>query len=120
MKLVKFFFALAFSSALSTTASANDALEQYTAKLQKHTAKHVEYPKRAQQRNWQGLVKLRVTIDAQGQVQNIQVLEESNYSSLNRAALRSVERANPYPAIPGELGLESYEFIVPINFKLSS
>ncbi|MCX2780096.1 energy transducer TonB [Microbulbifer thermotolerans] len=119
MKLLKLMFALAVFAAGSNTASANDALDQYATQLKKHTAQHVRYPRRAQERKWEGVVQLQVTIDAKGQVQNIQVLKESNYSSLNRAALRSVESANPYPAIPAELGLDSYEFVVPINFKLS-
>lgn len=119
MKLLNLFVGLALSIAASSATSASDTAERYVAELKRHTAQHVRYPRRAQERKWEGIVQLQVTIDAQGQVQDIQVLQESNYSSLNRAALRSVESANPYPAIPEELGIDSYEFIVPINFKLS-
>lgn len=99
--------------------AAADTLERYASTLKRHTLKHLSYPRRAQERNWEGDVQLRITIDAQGKVQNIQLVEESRYSNLNREALRSVERANPYPPIPAELGREIYEFTVPIAFRLN-
>jgi len=118
MKPTKFFAALSLF-AVSLHAAAADTLESYASKLKNHTAQHVKYPKRALDRGWEGEVHLRITIDAKGQVQDIQVVEESRYSNLNREALRSVERANPYPPIPAALGLETYEFTMPINFRLS-
>ncbi|WP_323846751.1 energy transducer TonB [Microbulbifer magnicolonia] len=119
MKLFNFLLALALSTAALNAGAASDSLDRYMSDLKRHTAKYIDYPRRAQERKWEGVVQLRVTIDAKGQVQDIQVLEESRYSSLNREALRSIERANPYPAIPAELGLQTYEFIMPINFSLS-
>lgn len=100
--------------------SANSALEQYSSKLKRHTLENIKYPRRALERNWEGEVQLKITIDSQGQVQDIKVLKESRYSNLNREALRSVERANPYPPIPAALGVSSYEFTVPISFRMSS
>lgn len=93
--------------------------QQYETALTRHTLKNISYPRRAQEKGWEGEVLLKISINKSGEVQDIQVVKESNYSSLNREALRSVERANPYPAIPAELGAESYDFTVPINFKMS-
>lgn len=92
---------------------------QYVSTLNNHTLKNIRYPSRAQRRKWEGNVVLKITIDSSGQVQDIKVLEESSYSSLNREALRSVERANPYPAIPTSMGVDNYSFTVPIRFKLN-
>lgn len=117
MKLFNLFLALALSAA--SLHAAGDALDDYRDTLQRHTVQHIKYPRRALQRNREGLVQLRVTIDAKGQVQDIQVVEECDYSSLNREALRSIERANPYPPIPAALGLDTYAFTMPINFRLS-
>ncbi|MFV8781588.1 energy transducer TonB [Microbulbifer sp. SA54] len=93
--------------------------DQYEIILTKHTIKNIRYPKRAQVKGWEGDVLLQISINQHGEVQDIQVVEESSYSSLNREALRSVERANPYPAIPASLGTDKYSFTVPISFKLA-
>lgn len=131
MHPIKFAFALSLSAlafcaqATPLTArvgaqqAASDALSHYVDTLKKHTFKNIKYPRRALERNWEGDIQLKITIDAKGQVQDLQVLEESRYSNLNREALRSVERANPYPPIPAELGINSYQFTVPITFRLS-
>ncbi|QIL89912.1 TonB family protein [Microbulbifer sp. SH-1] len=93
--------------------------QKYETDLTRHTLKNISYPRRAQEKGWEGEVLLKISINKKGEVQEIQVVKESNYSSLNREALRSVERANPYPAIPDELGTDTYFFTVPINFKMS-
>ncbi|WP_288130959.1 energy transducer TonB [Microbulbifer sp.] len=94
-------------------------VEQYASILNNHTMKNIRYPARAERKRREGNVILRITIDKSGQVKDIEVVEESNYSSLNREALRSVERSNPYPAIPANLGIDSYSFTIPIRFKLN-
>jgi len=93
-------------------------VDQYSDTLNRHTLKNIRYPSRAQQRGWEGEVLLKVLVNKGGEVQEIEVLEESSYSSLNREALRSVERANPYPQIPANLGVETFSFTVPIRFSL--
>lgn len=92
--------------------------DQYESTIIRHTLKNIRYPRRAQAKSQQGEVHLRVNINKSGEVQDIKVLQESSFSSLNREALRSVERANPYPAIPTALGAENYSVTVPIVFKL--
>ncbi|WP_043318896.1 energy transducer TonB [Microbulbifer sp. HZ11] len=95
-------------------------VESYSDALNRHTMKNLRYPSRAQQRGWEGEVVLKIVVNKSGEVQDIQVVEESSYSSLNREALRSVERANPYPQIPSHLGVDSFSFTVPIRFSLGS
>ncbi|WP_226663069.1 energy transducer TonB [Microbulbifer aggregans] len=94
------------------------ASDQYESTIIRHTLKNIRYPRRAQTKGQQGEVHLRVNINKSGEVQDIKVLEESSFSSLNREALRSVERANPYPVIPAALGTDNFSVTVPIVFKL--
>lgn len=119
MHPIKFALALSLSALALCAQAAPDALGQYASTLKSHTLKNIEYPRRALARNWEGEVLLKITIDSEGQVQDIQVVEESSHSSLNREALRSVERSNPYPPIPAALGISSYEFTMPVTFRLS-
>ncbi|WP_444929646.1 TonB family protein [Microbulbifer sp. SSSA002] len=90
----------------------------YHSGLLSHTFRHIRYPKRAQARGQEGSVRLNVTINSQGEVEDIQPISESRFSSLNREAQAAVRRAGPYPAIPPLLGADTYSFSIPITFRL--
>ncbi|QKX17386.1 TonB family protein [Microbulbifer sp. YPW1] len=94
------------------------ARQIYHSMLLRHTFKHINYPKRAQERGQEGSVRLNVTIDNKGNVKTVSTLQESRYSSLNREAVEAVERAGPYPATPAQLKIDEYNFTVPITFRL--
>ncbi|MBB3062322.1 TonB family protein [Microbulbifer rhizosphaerae] len=94
------------------------ARQLYHSMLLRHTFKNTRYPQRAQQRGQEGSVRLNVVIDAQGQVKDIQTVQESRYSSLNREAREAIERSSPYPKAPAQLTQSEYRFTVPITFRL--
>ncbi|WP_444945720.1 TonB family protein [Microbulbifer sp. VTAC004] len=86
--------------------------------LLRHTFSHIRYPKRAQERGQEGSVRLHVVIDSAGDIQEIQTVQDSRYSILNREARAAVERAAPYPSVPTQLGSEGFSFSLPITFNL--
>ncbi|WP_308363712.1 MULTISPECIES: TonB family protein [unclassified Microbulbifer] len=94
------------------------ARQLYHSMLLRHTFKNTRYPQRAQERGQEGSVRLNVVIDARGQVKDIQTVQESRYSSLNREAREAIERSSPYPKAPAQLTQSEYRFTVPITFRL--
>ncbi|WP_444936679.1 TonB family protein [Microbulbifer sp. JMSA004] len=94
------------------------ARQIYHSSLLRHTFRYIRYPKRAQERGQEGSVRLNVTIGSQGQLIDIQPIQESRFSSLNREAQAAVRRAEPYPGVPMQLGADSYNFSIPITFRL--
>ncbi|AOS96950.1 Gram-negative bacterial tonB protein [Microbulbifer aggregans] len=94
------------------------ARQIYHSMLLRHTYKFIRYPKRAQERGQEGSVRINVSIDSRGQIREIQTLQESRYATLNREAREAVERAGPYPAAPPQLVKDTYQFTVPITFRL--
>ncbi|MEX2962646.1 TonB family protein [Microbulbifer sp. TYP-18] len=94
------------------------ARQVYQAVLARHTFKHIRYPKRAQERGQEGSVRLKVIINSRGYVTEVQTMQESRFGSLNRAAVAAVETAAPYPAVPPQLAQDTYEFTLPITFRL--
>ncbi|WP_444926652.1 TonB family protein [Microbulbifer sp. TRSA002] len=94
------------------------ARQIFHSSLLRHTFRYIRYPKRAQERGHEGSVRLNVTIDSQGQVQDIQPVQESRHASLNREAQAAVRRAGPYPGVPVQLGTDTYNFSIPITFRL--
>ena len=90
----------------------------YHSKLLKWTYKYISYPKRAAKRNQEGSVRLSVTIDRKGNVKTVAPIEESNFGSLNKEAIKAVKRASPFPPMPDALSGEDFEFSMPIVFRL--
>lgn len=91
----------------------------YIAKLAKWTSNFVKYPRSALRSQQEGTVRLTVTLRRDGRIQDVQVLEKSEYETLNKAATRAVKSASPYPAVPEEITGEQFLFTVPVVFKLN-
>ena len=53
------------------------------------------YPNRAKRRMWEGTVELRVSIRADGEIQDVHVLESSGHRILDQDALKTVRLASP-------------------------
>ncbi len=90
----------------------------YISKLTRWTGSFVEYPRKALRSNYEGTVRLMVTIDRQGEVQSIEYEEETPHKSLNQSAYKAVEKASPYPAVPNTIKSDTFSFSIPIAFRL--
>lgn len=91
----------------------------YIAKLTKWTGNFVTYPRGALRNQQQGTVRLTVTLARDGRVKDVQILEKSEYDTLNKAATRAVKSASPYPAVPDAITGEQFLFTVPVVFRLN-
>src|SRR5690606_14610815 len=74
--------------------------QHYMSDVMRKTLQNMRYPRRAQERAQEGSIRLAVTVARDGKLQDVKIVEESRYSLLNKEALDSVERANPFPALP--------------------
>ncbi|MBU3070965.1 TonB family protein [Aestuariicella sp. G3-2] len=90
----------------------------YHSQLLKWTYQHIRYPQRAASRGQEGSVRIAVVIDRQGEVQSVSEVESSKYETLNREALRAVERSKPFPPMPDDIQGSEFAFSLPIQFRL--
>ncbi|WP_323816271.1 TonB family protein [Cellvibrio sp. NN19] len=95
------------------------AKQFYMADVFKKIYSNVSYPKRAQELQQAGTVRLAVVIDALGKIKTIVPIEESQFSLLNKAALAAVEKAAPFSPLPEGFNLTELELSVPITFSLA-
>ncbi len=77
-----------------------------------------DYPPQARRLNQQGRTLLRARVNAQGQVEQVQIVESSGFPALDQSALRAVERWQFTPARQGDSAIPSW-VTVPIVFSLS-
>ncbi len=78
----------------------------------------VLYPGRAIDRNQEGTVEINIRLKKNGELIEASFNQESEYSLLNRAALKAVQDASPFPAAPEKLSEDELELAIPIRFQI--
>jgi protein TonB len=76
------------------------------------------YPLLARRKGWEGTVIIDIRISGDGRVREAQVEKSSGYSILDDAALGAVRNWRIAPS--GRVDVASFEFRVPVIFKLTS
>jgi len=94
------------------------AQRDYTPLVVQKIYQNISYPSRAVSKNQQGTVRVAIKIARSGELQSALTTQESKHSSLNRAALKAVEKAAPFPTLPEEITADSFELSIPITFRL--
>ena len=97
----------------------NAARDAYTQNVQSELRRNHRYPKIAVSRGIQGEVKLKISIDKEGNVTSVMVLESSGNASLDEGAIATVKRSNLKQFYPEILHGRNYEFTTPIVFTLT-
>ncbi|NGO50213.1 TonB family protein [Allomesorhizobium camelthorni] len=92
------------------SAAGNAAVSNYPGKI-------VSKLRRAARRQkLQGKVMVAFTVSANGGVGGVRVVRSSGSPVLDNAAIETVRRAAPFPAIPEGAGRSSWPFAVPLEF----
>ncbi len=86
--------------------------------LAREFAKHKQYPRIAQMRGWQGTVRIKLDVDANGNVTGSIVSESSGYETLDKQALEMAKKASPLPTPPEALRHRPFTVTVPVLFRL--
>ena len=94
------------------------SMADFAALLQAWLEQHKRYPASARRRNERGVVRLRFVLLQDGRISDYEVVESSGSLTLDDAARKLLERAQPMPAIPRPLGRTQLEFVVPIAYEL--
>jgi len=76
------------------------------------------YPLLARRRGLEGTISLRIALRRDGSVASSRLVLTSEHDELDDAALDIIRRATPFPPVPESIGGTTFEFTVPIRFKL--
>lgn len=96
----------------------NAARDAYIKGVQNELQRNHRYPKIAQNRGVQGEVKLRISIDSNGNVSNITILESSGNASLDEGAIATVKRSNLKQLYPEILRGRDFTINTPIVYTI--
>lgn len=105
---------------LSSTGPGHRALvlEAYLQALYRNLAQYREYPFWARLRGLEGVVVVGFTLDREGHLLRSWVVTSSGHRSLDRAALRTLERVERYPPLPREVPGDHLTLRVPLVYRL--
>ncbi len=88
----------------------------YWSEVHSAIAGQIRYPSSARMRRMEGSVTVHISIDGNGDLQDV-AARESSAQLFSRAVVAAVRRAAPYPAPPGALG-DIINLELPVAFRL--
>ncbi|WP_265517983.1 energy transducer TonB family protein [Nitratireductor luteus] len=98
------------------TRQGNAAVSNYPGKVVSKLRRALRYPRQAKRDGLRGEARVAFTISRNGSVSGIRIVRSSGSPVLDQAAVETVRRAAPFPAIPGNAGRASWPFTVPLAF----
>lgn len=104
-------------AAPAATNLSSDAKQNWEARLLAHLEHYRRFPSRARAARQQGTVQIRFRMNRTGSVLTASVLLSSGFTTLDQAALDTLKRAQPLPAIPKDMP-DEVELTIPVEFYL--
>jgi protein TonB len=92
-------------------------LADWSARLRAHLERHKRFPADADPQRDRGLARVSFVVDLQGRVLSQRLSGSSGSAALDREAVSLLQRAQPLPPPPREMGRNSVAVTVPINFQ---
>ncbi|KPJ96397.1 MAG: hypothetical protein AMJ55_02175 [Gammaproteobacteria bacterium SG8_15] len=81
-------------------------------------SEHFSYPRLAQRNGWQGMVKLGLRIEPNGQLSRIKVVSTSGFPILDQAALETLNRISTLQGVERWLGGTYFDTVLPVEYRL--
>lgn len=102
-----------------TMAPANPfAISAWRNELLQRLLQAKRYPEEARDRDQQGVVQLRISLDRQGKLLSANLVKSSGFAVLDAAAVATIHRAEPFPEPPPQMPGNPIELTVPVHFAL--
>jgi len=81
----------------------------------------IVYPRRAQRREIEGIVRVEIVLAASGALRSVRLVATSGSDILDEAAISLVRRVAPFPAVPRDLSPNGQDiaFLAPIQYRLN-
>ncbi|MDE5913890.1 MAG: energy transducer TonB, partial [Campylobacter jejuni] len=100
--------------------NAKEQVKSYQALLMAHLTKFKKYPQEAIMQKQEGVVRIRVSIDENGNVLSKELKKSCLYAVLNDEVLSLFKRASPLPKPPKEMlkNGNKISFVMPIDYNI--
>lgn len=103
---------------VAVSPSPREAVATWQSRLLAHLERYKRYPAAARARRQEGVTTIRFVMDGSGTVVSAKLERSAGYSLLDEEGVALLERAQPLPPPPPEMGNGRIELVVPIQFFL--
>jgi pilus assembly protein CpaC len=100
---------------VSTPGSAS---EKYALSVQQKILSAIAYPYEAQEKGWEGTVKLTLVLQRDGTLQSVVVKDSSGHEVFDQDAINTAQILAPYAALPSEIEANEMTVTIPIVYSL--
>lgn len=97
----------------------NTPQARYNTLLSSIINKHKHYPRMARALHQEGRVLIQVTLDKDGNLLNLEIIEKASFDTLTKAAVETIRNVGKFPPLPSELGKDVLTFKVPVDYKIT-
>ena len=102
-----------------TGADAGEALRaQLRGRLQNALVAHFNYPLIARRRGWEGVVRVGLRVEPDGQLSGLRVIDSSGHALLDRAALDSLQQVGRLPDVMDWMQGRRLDMVLPVRYRL--
>ena len=101
-----------------TSASTARSIVSWQNSVMLQINRHKRYPEAARSRDMQGVVQVHIEIDRGGRLLSSEIVRSSGHALLDEEALEILKRATPLPAVPVGMQGETFDFRIPIGFRI--
>jgi len=95
-----------------------NAESQYQGQILSLIESNKFYPKRAKKMRQEGDVRVTFTLNRDGSIQNLKVLDETAPSLLKRAALKAIQLSALFPPFPSNSNRDTWSFETTLRYRL--
>jgi pilus assembly protein CpaC len=94
------------------------ASEKYAMSVQQKILSAIAYPYEAQEKGWEGMVKLTLVLQRDGTLQSVVVKDSSGHEVFDQDAVNTAQILAPYAAFPSDIVADEMTLIIPIVYSL--
>lgn len=106
------------TTAPTAAASRRAELVSWKRRLALHLQRNKRYPHEAQARREAGTARVSFVVDRHGHITSSKIVKGSGSRALDQETLELLQRAQPLPTPPADVGGTQFAFTVPILFEL--
>lgn len=94
------------------------AQQRYIQQVRSEIYGAVEYPISALRRKLEGSLWLTLTVKSTGELVSMELTQKAEFDGFNKALMRAVQSAAPFPAFPAEMKSDTFTLQTPFAFRL--
>ena len=102
----------------AVASTAGTGSEGYALSVQQKILSAIAYPYEAQEKGWEGTVKLTLILQRDGTLQSVVVKDSSGYELFDQDAVNTAQILAPYAAFPSGIEADEMTVTIPIVYSL--